>query len=606
VTAQMNRAAWFHGPSEVLTLEAPRIEVDVDGVVDPRVGLDSVEAEMGRAPRAVFSVGLGRSPGSGQEVRLEHRAPRVVPGQPVRARLLRGGVLPGAARRDLVVFEGRILDIEMGLDAEGERLQFEAEDLAGEVFRRRVGGQRIRTAAGPIDRMEGPILAFNPNGEANAAPEPYVPDVGESYTVFAPTSPEGAVAWTLDEAVAYLLAEHGASEVLEVPSPSEVRGLLAALPVRDVEVEGRTFGEALQALLDPVGGCVLLRVEPGEVGVSRRLELWLPAKTQTVWLSHQPVGETYASGRTQFRAINVAMHFESAPRRYVARGDRGLFESTFDLVPGWNDALAYGAADTYSPSTNAGFDTVRDVFRKWVLNEAGEYSAAPYSRGAAPDLSALFEGAPYVRCHRRFLPCISCDALGRSYGVHAEMSLDGGSTWERLSLGARVLAGECGIYLADDVLSMEYLVAAMRGQVRVRVTATIESDARLTAERVAVGFEDLPGRTCHLSVPGGYRLRRVASTSRFYGVAGADEADDTARLQALVDSAFEADRRSPVLGRVEIPYLGLEHRVGERLGGTRGRRVDLAREPPGYGVEPVVWRIRHEFAPMPSTTLDLG
>jgi hypothetical protein len=61
-----------------------------------------------------------------------------------------------------------------------------------------------------------------------------------------------------------------------------------------------------------------------------------------------------------------------------------------------------------------------------------------------------------------------------------------------------------------------------------------------------------------------------------------------------------------VLGRVEIPYLGLEHRVGERLGGTRGRRVDLAREPPGYGVEPVVWRIRHEFAPMPSTTLDLG
>lgn len=606
MTVQTNRVAWFHGQAEVPTIGTPRVEVAIEGVVDFRVRLDSVEVEMGGAQRAAFSVGLGYSPAFGGDRRLEESAPRVAPGQFVRARLLRGGTAPGTVRRDLVLFEGRILDVEIGLDAEGERLRFEAEHLAGEVLRRRVGGQRVEAAGGSVEWIEGPVLTFNPDGEPNASPELFVPTAGEPYTVFAPTSAAGAVAWTLDEAVAYLLAEHGASEVLAVPSPSEVRDLLAALPVRDVEVEGRTLGAALEALLDHVGGRIFVTVEPGEVGVSRRLELWLPSRACTVWLPHQPVGESYRPAGTQFHALHLAMHFESAPRRYVARGDRRLFESTFDLVPGWDDALASGEPETYSPSTNHDFDTVRDVFRKWVLNEGGEYSASPYNRGAAADLSALFEGLPYVRRHRRFLPCVSRDSLGRSYGVYAEMSLDGGSTWGRVSLGARVLAEECGLYLADDVLPPRYLAAAMRGQVRVRVTATIESDACLTAERVAIGAEDLPGQTCHLSVPGGYRFRRVAPTSRFYGVAGADEADDSARLQSLVDGAFEADRRSPAPGRIDIPFLSLAHRVGERVGGTRGRRMDLARERPGYELEPVVWRVRHQFAPVPATTLELG
>jgi len=372
VTTRTNRAAWFRGADEVLTIEAPWVEVALDGVVDPRVRLDVVEDAMGRVPRATFSVGLGWSPETGEEKRLEDCAMKVSAGQRVRARLLRGGTLPGAERHDLVVFEGWVLGVEMGLDAEGERLRFEAEDLGGEMLRRRVGGQRLRTAGGTVDWASGPSLVFNPDGEPNASAETYEGGGSEAYTVFAPTSSGGAVAWTLGTAVAYLLAEHGASLGVGAPLPSEVRGLLGTVPVHDVEVEGRTLEEALQALLDPVGGRVLLRTEPGESDVGRRLELWVPETAKAVWLSHQVVGEIYVAKQTQFQALQIAMRVESAPRRYVARGDRKLYESTFDLVPGWDGTLAQGSIETFSPSSNADFDAVRDVFRKWGLNEAGE------------------------------------------------------------------------------------------------------------------------------------------------------------------------------------------------------------------------------------------
>lgn len=604
MTIQANVAACFSTWPTVATIQPPQVEVQMDGRVEPRVRLDWVESRMGAAPRAGFSAGFGRQSAGGEDVRLEDLAAEIRPGQTVSARLLRGGVLPGAARGDLVVFEGRIGRIEMGLDPEGEHLGFEAEDATAELLRRRAGGRRVRTASGSTDHFDGLRLVFNPDGGPNADADPYEPGGGDPYTVFAPDPPADAIAWTLDEALAYLLAEHGDASGVTVPSPAEVRSAVEPLVIRDVSLEGRTLGEAVEALLELAGGRLLVNIEPGPDGVGRRLDLWRPDRAAAGWLAHQPPGATYAAGATTLAGLTVRMHFDSAPRQYVARGDRRFYESTFDLVAGWDDALAGYDPDDFSPSANPAFDTVRDVFRKWVLNETGRYSGSPYQRGPAPDLSAVFGGAAYVRRGRRLLPCLSRDALGRSRGVYVEMSLDGGASWERMNLGARILERECGLYLTDDPLPPRYLAAAMCGLVRIRVTATLESDSLLVA---SCGEEEpaAPGRTRYLTVPAGYRFRRVAATSRFYGQGGADEADDTARLEELVRAVREADGRSPAPTRILAPYLALGHRVGERVLGIRGRRLDLARQHEGYGVAPVVRRIRMTFAPTPQTELEL-
>jgi hypothetical protein len=605
VTAQANTAVWFGDRAAVPVVEPPRTQVHVDGCEEPRIRLDWLETELGGVPRARFSAGLGRDPVTGDEVRLEDLAGRIRPGSSVSVTLLRGGTLPGADRNDLVLFEGRVSRLQMHLDPGSEGLSFEAEDPAAEVLRRRVGGQRVWTGDGIAGLVDGLPLVLNPDGRPNASPDPYDPGAGDPYTIFAPTSPGGAVAWTLDEAVAYLLAEYGASSAMAVPAPGEVRAILGPPVVRDVNLEGRTLGEALAALLELAGGRWSVSVEPLEEGVSRRLEIWLPGRTAAGWLSHQPVGGTFDPSATHFACLAAEMRFEDAPRRYVARGDTKVYESTFNLVAGWDDALASNDPDDFDPAMNPDFVAVRDVFRKWVLNEAGEYSQAPYSRGAAADLADLFEGGPYVRRHRRFLNCLSRDALGRSLGVYAEISLDEGSTWERLTPAARVLAGECGLYLTDAPLSSRYLAAAMRGQARVRVTAAIESDACLTAERVEPGADSLPGRTRHVHVPAGYRFRRRAASSLLAGQTAADEVDDTARLQELVDAVYAADRPCPVPVRITIPYLAMGHRVGRRLLGIRGRRLDLARTEVGYECAPVVRRVRHTFAPAPQTELEL-
>ena len=54
-----------------------------------------------------------------------------------------------------------------------------------------------------------------------------------------------------------------------------------------------------------------------------------------------------------------------------------------------------------------------------------------------------------------------------------------------------------------------------------------------------------------------------------------------------------------------MPYLALGHRVGERVLGTRGRGVALARAHTGFAVAPVVRGIRLIFSPVPRTELTL-
>lgn len=597
MTAQAHTAALFAGPSPVVALGSPVVEVLVDGRPDPRMRLDWIESDLGAAPRAGFSVGLGYGPEMPDDLRLEYAAPQARPGRTVLARLLRGGVLPGADRGDLVLFEGAVTRVEMDLGPEGEGLRLEAEDLAGQVLRRRVGGRRIRMASGSIEHVPGLDLVFNPDGRPNAS--------AQADAIFAPPGSPGAWAWTTAEAVAYLLAEYGDSDVLALPSAAEIRAALPDLALSDVRLEGRTLGEALAALLEPAGGRAAVTAQPGPAGVSRRLELLLPGRSPAVSLAHQPVGAAFDPAATLLSDLSIRMEFDAAPRRYVARGDRKVFEATLDLVPGWDDALVSYDWWKFIPSLNPDFEAVRDVLRKWVLNEAGDYSGAPYNRGDPPDLGPVFGGEPYVQQRRRLLEGLSRDALGRSRGVLAEWSFDSGSTWQRMAMPMQVLREECGFYLTGNTLRPEYLWACLTGTVRARVTAAIESDSCLLAEWAAQGDGTLPGRTRHLEVPAGHRYRKVSPLSRFYGEGGADEADDSAHLEELVEAAAEADARCPAPARIRIPYLALGYAVGLRLTGLRGRRLDLANTYDAARVAPVVRKVRVQLVPQPETVLEL-
>jgi hypothetical protein len=588
-----------------IKVDAPRTEVLIEGQPMPRVRLDRLESSLGGAPRAHFSMGLGHEADSAEDYRISEAQSQVVCGGSVTARLLGGGLLPGASGAGQILFEGRINRIDAGLDCDGEWLCFEAEDSVTDILRQRTCGQRVRTAAGQDEVVEGFGLVFNPEGRPNAAYQPHEPEERDAYTIFAAPGDASAFAWTLDRAVTYLLAEFTQADGLAVPTPGEVSDAVGNLVLHDVNLEGRTLGESLGALLELANACLQVVVEPGESSVARQLKIWTRNLASEIWPWHQAVGSDFDPAQTTFSDFAATIHLETSPRRYIARGDRKVYESTFDLVPGWDESLESGDLDDFIPARNPDFAAVRDVFRKWVLNEDGRYTGSPLNRGDPPDFSSLFEGSAYVRRPRRLLPCLSRDGADRSHGVYAEVSLDGGQSWDRLTLAARVLTGECGLYFPEDALPDRYLAVAIRHQVRVRVTATIEADDCVRAQRNDGGGNNLPGRTQYLPVLAGYRYRKVSPTSRFYGSPLSDETDDTSRLQALVDVAWQADYFSLITGRMKIPWLALEYRAGALMPGIAGRCFSLAIDNNGYRTNPFVRRVTLTLAPTVQTELDL-
>jgi hypothetical protein len=173
---------------------------------------------------------------------------------------------------------------------------------------------------------------------------------------------------------------------------------------------------------------------------------------------------------------------EDGAQPWIARAGGKLVESTFNLVHGWDAALEGQADEVYSRGHDS-FTQYANVYRHWVLNEDGRFTAAPFSQGAAFDLGAFFEDAPMSPQPRKFLSCLTLDDANRRRAVLVQMSLDSGATWSNYSGGVSVRADRCAIYLDDATLPAAFLAAAKANTAAIRVTATIQSPKPLDVLR---------------------------------------------------------------------------------------------------------------------------
>ena len=163
-------------------------------------------------------------------------------------------------------------------------------------------------------------------------------------------------------------------------------------------------------------------------------------------------------------------------RRGVGDGRRKLYESTFALSPGWDRSLETDRWRDYVRSDSDNWPKVGDVYRKWVLSEHGLYGQTPWELDTYTFQEMPAGEFPLVR-PRHFMPCLSADSAGRSLGIVVEINCDD-QGWRRWQGAALSAADECAIRLGGDALPGEYFDAAVRGEVQVRVTATVEADAR--------------------------------------------------------------------------------------------------------------------------------
>lgn len=413
--------------------------------------------------------------------------------------------------------------------------------------------------------------------------------------------------WTLPTAVQYLCAECNPLQRY-VQNPTD-----AGLAVLDTDPgtlrhhvlsPGLYLNEALDQLLTPYG--YTWRIEylaPGQ----RRLRCERQGSND---LPPQPIrlqrpGATLDPALSDAADIDLDCDTGQVVNQVRVLGAFTQVEATFELVPAWlkaaDNTSFLNTIKSYqtSPGEFAWDSTPQyhRVHRDWVLNEAGDYNGLRPGN-AAFDLTALFrqvygdEHPTIAAKRRRFLPTLTVkrgsnvgaggenQPIGEHGGIKVEWFNNLTSQWTPAAasdagFSVKILTSECGIRFDGDHPPYQLIAAVQAGTARVRVTATIESDTRLSyvapREANSLAFDVVE---TVLDMPHSFHLRAVNRQnpnrsnyhdSQYYVALEADGREAMARFANLLRQHWDM---ADVSGNVQIEGLD---RGRYKLAGT----VDL-------------------------------
>jgi len=205
------------------------------------------------------------------------------------------------------------------------------------------------------------------------------------------------------------------------------------------------------------------------------------------------------------------------------------------------------------------------------LNEAGDYSGAPYYRGEPFDFSKIFLSDEFVYRRRRFWPTLTTDNQGRSLGYYLQVSYDDGLSWWQYLDAFNTLIDECGVWLSSERLGTDMWEALLKGCLRFRITASVISDNRLSAS-VADGPVDsvVPVVEHILTLPRQFKYCKVSgqsifanSTDPMLGVP--NEVDDSDALYEFVRHAVAASSEVFETIDIQTQSLAYDYRVGDKV-----------------------------------------
>jgi len=573
--AKQNRIDFFEGSGDILTIPAGKCAVYVDGRLSRCLEVTEIsrQAWPGKSGAKFLYCGQGEAENVYGEVGI---------GRTIAVRRIHDLSLCGGSIEEMTLFAGTVDNCRMKIGQSDERVVIEAVDFGGTMDRITVFGRRMLDSE-MLDAftsqasqgcetimLSGERCVFNENAEANGSGIIVERD-GVSSWVFCDGC-ERAKLWGIAEAIDYLLSEYLPVGILCRADLSRLRKMTGGQKLYDVDVTGMSLYDAVGKLCGMAG--LKYRIDAGDFGrTDQSLVIYRPGCTRAVELNMQKPGDVGSLRTCDITEVDMTIG-PMVTNRYIGIGDYKKYEGTFELVKAWDHSKATGEASLYSPSTNPDFYEVRNVFRKWCLNEAGDYSGEPFNRGDAYDLGRLFDGEQYVRKPRRFHKCLSCDEQGRSLGFYLEVSCDAGASFTQFGGRFDVLTDECGIWLSDDGLDSDIMTAAMAGNLRFRITATIVSDSRLTFSMADGAVGSTIVVVDHLLFNSDrFRYRKVSGLSKFFGqsvnsLGNADEADDINALAELVRYKVIGESLELVKGKVQTATARMEIRPGDTLTST--------------------------------------
>ena len=490
-------------------------------------------------------------------------------GKSICIRQVYNGTAPGVAVFSFLIFDGQIEGIETRLGLDGEAVEIVARDFSANLKRVSAYGQRMAKADGSSVFLASLDTVFNPDDRANASLSPTKFN-GKSYTTFCAEPLQGKL-WSYAEVIDYLLCEYLLSGQLQTPGIEQLRALTENQTVRDLDVTGLNLAEALHRCCERIG--LRFKFVPRLVptGPGQAIVFYKDGTGRTVELSCQRSGEQFSISKTNIAGLHSRKNLFPVTHKYIGQGDFKVYEATFELVKAWDGGLEDTNYDKFSPSTNPDFYQVKDVYRKWCLNEAGHYSGAPYNQGDAFDFSKIFQSSNFAHRRRRFRPTLTTDKQEKSLGYFLQVSFDDGLHWWQYLHAFNILLDECGVWLSSDRLDVDTWVAALKGVLKFRITASVVSDERLSCV-VADGpvNSTAPVVEHMITLPRQFKYRKVSDWSIFAGAGNEalgepDEVDDSDALYEFVRHRAAASSEVVETVDIQTPYLVFDYRIGDRV-----------------------------------------
>jgi hypothetical protein len=555
-----NSTDLFQPEYEKLALPAQRVIVLIDDVVCSDVEpVEIVRSGWPQFDRVRLSC-ITATP----DVR-EQMEDRFSSGVPVCIQQLYDANPPQQTPRALTVFAGQIDSLETTISGQTEKLEITARDASAILERVTVYGQRIVQSDDSTILLAGLQTIFNPHSRGNAAARPITRDA-KTYVPFSSDPGESRI-WTCAEAIAYLLCEHLPSGMVHWPDVAQLEALTGRQRLYDLDVTGMTLLEALHQCAECAGLAFRFVPQMAETHPRQSLVFYRNGDTRCIELNAQPAGQSFSICRTNIAGLQSERRFHPVTHRTIGQGDFKIYEATFELVGAWDPGLEDTNYAKFSASTNAGFRQVKDVYRKWCLNEAGDYTLPPFNRGEPFDLSCVFETRDYAHRRRRFWPALSEDDQGRSLGYFLEVSFDDGSNWWQYLYPFNNLLDECGIWLSGDRLDVNTWVAALKGVLKFRITASVISDERLTCT-VADGpvGSTTPVIDHLLTLPSQFQYRKISPRSILRQTSNpSDQVDDTAALHDFVRGQAARSSSATEIIHAQTPSLWLHLYPGDNV-----------------------------------------
>jgi hypothetical protein len=467
----------------------------------------------------------------------------------------------------LPIFNGQIESIETQLSSDGEQVEIIARDFSVNFKRLTVYGQRLAKGNDSSIFITGLETTFNPDGNGNANQTATELD-GKSYTVFNSQSIKSKL-WTYAEVINYLLCEYVPAGQLKTPSFSRLQALTENQIVRDLDITGLNLAEALHRCCERIGLKFKFVPRLVDTGPTQAIVFYKAGTGRVVELNCQPSGQQISISKTNIAQLHSRKNFWPITNKFIGQGDFKIFEASFDLIKAWDPSLEQDNYDSFSPSTNVNFCQVKDVYRKWCLNEAGQYSSPPYNQGDAFDFSQIFQSSNFVYQHRRFHPCLTTDVQNHSLSYFLQVSYDSGQNWWQYLHAFNILLDECGVWLSSDQLDMDTWIAAVQNTLKFRITASVTGDERLTAVAVNGPLNSTAPVVEHvITLPRQFKYRKITDQSIFtqpssQAFGTPDEVDDSAALYEFVRHTAMTSSEVIETFDIQTPSIMFDYRLGD-------------------------------------------